>query len=431
MRSTKIPNVRFNPDGKKAIIFAVFRYKKSPTDEKAVRLKWSTGETAEPKYWNKKTQRMKNVRGKPEYQDLNDRLNRIASVIRSTYKENNYGEISLEDFKAQIEIRMGLKQEDDRPQDFMSFVSDYNQRRREEPNLKRGTWKNWFSWEKHLSDFFQDTGYSREFYDIDFNFLEAYTSYLFNEKDHSINYVAKQVSTIRQWMHDAWRKDLHNNRRYEAFSVSKTDTNRVALYDDELEILYNTQFEEKHMEETRDLFLMQTATLMRRSDFSRITRDNITEIKTENGPVKLIDVITEKTRERVAIPVFWYLEPLLEKYNYQIPQKLDQVFNRQLKEVCKLAGLDRKILWMTTKGGTAKKEHRPLCGVVASHCARRSGATKLVLDGWPRYAVMKLTGHKTESEFNKYIVTGNRMEAAHMAERYDILTANAKKLRAV
>ncbi|MFQ8804876.1 MAG: hypothetical protein ACLR8Y_06890 [Alistipes indistinctus] len=41
--------------------------------------------------------------------------------------------------------------------------------------------------------------------------------------------------------------------------------------------------------------------------------------------------------------------------------------------------------------------------MVKTHTARRSGATNMYLAGIPTIAIMKITGHKTEKEFMKYI----------------------------
>jgi Phage integrase family. len=41
--------------------------------------------------------------------------------------------------------------------------------------------------------------------------------------------------------------------------------------------------------------------------------------------------------------------------------------------------------------------------LVASHTARRTGATLMYLQGIPTIAIMMITGHKSESSFRKYI----------------------------
>ena len=51
------------------------------------------------------------------------------------------------------------------------------------------------------------------------------------------------------------------------------------------------------------------------------------------------------------------------------------------------------------------------CDLVKTHTARRSGATNMYLAGILTIAIMKITGHKTEREFMKYIkITETAME---------------------
>jgi integrase len=44
-----------------------------------------------------------------------------------------------------------------------------------------------------------------------------------------------------------------------------------------------------------------------------------------------------------------------------------------------------------------------LYSLISSHTARRSFATNYYLQGFPRLDLMKITGHKTEKSFLKYI----------------------------
>ena len=52
------------------------------------------------------------------------------------------------------------------------------------------------------------------------------------------------------------------------------------------------------------------------------------------------------------------LKSILERYDYQLPRLEDQVLNRYMKDICKLAGLDKLIEIQTTKGGTPIKERK-------------------------------------------------------------------------
>lgn len=56
--------------------------------------------------------------------------------------------------------------------------------------------------------------------------------------------------------------------------------------------------------------------------------------------------------------------------------------------------------------------------LITSHTARRTGATLMVLGRIPTAAIMKLTGHKSESSFWKYIKSSDE-ENAIMLQDYD------------
>ena len=65
------------------------------------------------------------------------------------------------------------------------------------------------------------------------------------------------------------------------------------------------------------------------------------------------------------------------------------------------------------KNGMLANLTEPKHNMVTSHTARRSFATNAFLADVPTLAIMKITGHKTESSFMKYIkmsATDNAMK---------------------
>jgi integrase len=64
--------------------------------------------------------------------------------------------------------------------------------------------------------------------------------------------------------------------------------------------------------------------------------------------------------------------------------------------VARLAGL-------TEKGRLSSDPEKELSQCISSHTARRSFATNYYLDGFPTSELMKITGHRTEKAFLKYI----------------------------
>jgi integrase len=74
----------------------------------------------------------------------------------------------------------------------------------------------------------------------------------------------------------------------------------------------------------------------------------------------------------------------------------NQKFNAAIKEACQLAGL-------IETGRLSTQPGKELYDCISSHTARRSFATNLYLEGFPTLDLMKVTGHKTEKAFLKYI----------------------------
>jgi len=111
-------------------------------------------------------------------------------------------------------------------------------------------------------------------------------------------------------------------------------------------------------------------------------------------------MLTQKTRELVIIPANPIVLEIFKKYeknDHRLPRSIsNQKFNEYVKNACETAGL-------VEKGRLSKEPEKPLFSCISSHMARRSFATNLYLEGFPTIDLMKITGHKTEKVFLKYI----------------------------
>ena len=93
----------------------------------------------------------------------------------------------------------------------------------------------------------------------------------------------------------------------------------------------------------------------------------------------------------------------LEKYDNRLPRTYEQKVNHLIKEIAREAGITEKVEVSYIENGEKKSRQVEKCDLVKTHTARRSGATNMYLAGIPTIAIMKITGHKTEREFMKYI----------------------------
>jgi integrase len=75
--------------------------------------------------------------------------------------------------------------------------------------------------------------------------------------------------------------------------------------------------------------------------------------------------------------------------------------------------------------GLKIKKEIPKYELIKTHTARRSGATYMYLDGVPNLSIMKITGHKTEREFLKYIRV-SKEETAEMLANHEYFRNKVK-----
>lgn len=200
-------------------------------------------------------------------------------------------------------------------------------------------------------------------------------------------------------MRSSLERGLHNNTHFQkkAFNKPTEQTTAVYLNEKELQTLYKLDLSDsKKLNNVRDWFLIAAYTGLRFSDFSRLTEDNIKN--------DVISIKTQKTGVNVVVPIHTIVKSILEKHNYTLPKVMsNQKFNEYIKDVCKEAEILDPILVEETKGNTKVRRSYEKYKLVSAHTARRSFATNAFLAGVPTIQIMKLTGHKTEKVFMKYI----------------------------
>lgn len=188
---------------------------------------------------------------------------------------------------------------------------------------------------------------------------------------------------------------------YDAIDMRTEPTFAVFLSMNEITRIYYYKFENqdkrKAKERIRDLFVVGCLTALRYSDYSTLTADNL-----QNG---YIVKRTKKTNVDVKVPAHDYVKEIFTKYNGQIPSGLCiQYFNKYLKLIMREIGLNDKITFSYTKGGKLKTVTREKWELISSHTARRSAATNMYLTGRMKtLEIMKLTGHRSEQNFFRYI----------------------------
>jgi integrase len=258
--------------------------------------------------------------------------------------------------------------------------------------LKYGTIK------KLFIDFCRHEGREYDFHDIDRNFSDRFVAYMLDEKKYAVNTYGRSVKFFKTILNEATKDGYNTSTAYKNVLVGVTEeSDSIYLNEDELQKIYEKDLSDRPgLVRVRDVFLIGCWTGMRFGDYTTI---NPSDIQGDR-----IRITAHKTKQKIVIPVHPVVQAILTKYNFQLPKAIsNQKFNEALKDIAKLAEIDEIQVQRITKGGETVETICPKYELVTSHVARRSFATNAYRRGVDPVLIRAITGHKSESEFLKYI----------------------------
>jgi integrase len=364
------------------------------------RFKYSTGEKIDPKFWNKSAQRAKASKQFPEYPEFNSRLDVFENGINKAFRKllNDGIQPNNTILKNVLEEELSDCILKPKRKTFFEFIDDYIEESK--PNKTVGTIKVYKTTLKYLKEYSRKTK-PIDFENITLEFYNQYLGFLKSEHNLSNNTVGKHIKTIKSFMNEATERGYNSNLEFKnkRFKTIREEADTVYLNIEELEKIERIDLKASpKLERVRDLFLVGCYTGLRFSDFTQIKPENIVSNDT------VIEIRTQKTGQRVSIPLHKTVRAILKKYKNNLPKAYtNQKMNEYLKEVVSLSGIKEPIETSITKGGKVEKNILPKYKLVSTHTARRSFATNLYLAEVPTISIMKITGHKTERSFMQYI----------------------------
>ncbi len=412
-------------------MFFSFGYYEITRDNKRkyIPLKYATGMSITPCYWNDNPEYRAKQTKEFAYESFNTKLENLRnSVIDLKRKFENSGQLpSPGKLREELDKKHG-KGTVVHQMSFLGFIEQFIKENQEGKRFgKKGklfskaTITSYTSTLKHLMNHQDSTRKRIDFDQINMRFYKDFVSYL-QRKDYMPNTIGKYIKNIKVFLKEANKRGLTANESYkdEDFIVFQEDTDHVYLSESELRTLFELDLNlNKRLEKVRDLFLFACYTGLRFSDITQIQKEHFID---NNSRIK---IHTIKTGEAVEIPVHWIVKQLFEKYGGEIPSSIsNQKLNKYLKELCELAEIDEPIISVRTKGGLRYEEKVPKFSQVTVHTARRSFATNMFLAEVHPLKIMKITGHRTEKAFLRYIRISQEDNAKGLA---NILTS--KKIR--
>lgn len=248
--------------------------------------------------------------------------------------------------------------------------------------------------------------------------------------------IGNYIKNLKAVMRIAYNRGLSSNMDYKADWFSKppaTPSGKTEIFLSEHEIrkVYeftpNEDIKDKHeklvskktLEKAKDLFLLGCYTGLRVSDYNN--RLNKTNFMVSDKGTPILVKPTQKTGEKVYIPIFWNeLILIAEKYNYEFPKMSDQKINDYIKLVCgQIDGFDSIIEYYDTVGGIKEFCSNQKWELITTHTGRRSASTNLAVRGLSEAEIAKFTGHKSNSMVARYNKTSNMQTADMLMEKLE------------
>ena len=230
-----------------------------------------------------------------------------------------------------------------------------------------------------------------------------------NELKYSENYKATLIAKVKTVLIEGKKLGYHASEEYKKFKYRWETADTIALTKKEVDAIWKAKLTGRR-DEARDVFILGVYTASRFQTYSRLSLDNISD--------GMIHFVQQKTGESVIIPCSPKVLTILRKYGGRAPEITEQEVGRYMKEICKdLGGSFNDVYEIRkSKGGRIVVEKHPKYELISTHTARRSGATILHLAGVPDFQLMKITGHTTLTNFQKYLRITKEENARSLAK---------------
>jgi len=365
---------------------------------------------------------------------VNRFINELSEVIVAFYEESYDISISIESAKLSIQeiidsiLKKGQEQDERLKMTPLSFFEDYIERKRIDPHTGRYINERTKVHQRtvlhRLKSFLADVNLPDDFSTFTSKKFDAqFTEWCYSTKHYKQNTVYATYGVLKPLLNVAKEEGFEFDDYYKHLKGKCNDVDSIYLTEDEIQRLYELDIPKliqegeidakSTIEETRDLFIISCWTALRRSDINQLHKASF-DIGT-----KTITVTAEKTKRSVVLPMHPFVFELWEKYNGKFPHLRDKHrTNVHLRECARLAKIDTDVRIVENRGGKVNTLIYKKYQLVGMHTGRRSFATNMYKRKFPTIAIMRLTGHTTESNFLKYIKVTPEENAALLAEEF-------------
>lgn len=365
-----------------------------------------------PKYWDWKSQRVKKLNDTPKSTILfNNKIEDAIARLNSHFE--NFNQRGKKVTKESISLALKSTPEKKEEQQWTTSIEGtYSHFIAHHKNpagfsIENSTIKKHKTIKKNLTEFVKKYYPCFDWIDIDNDFFKKFQDYIYDELDNIDNTATKYIKGVKTILRYLQDSGYEINRTVLNFKVREYEAPAIVVELKELQLLVEKVFKEDGLEKVRDVFIFMAWTGQRFSDIRTIDRNAITK---RNGQDVWL-VTTEKTKDTsITVPLNEYCMQILERYrNHEtaIPIFTEPYYNKSLKEVFRITEINRLVRKIKWKRGRPYQTSEPLSEIITSHVARKTFITNSLILGMSESEVKKISGHKDDRSFRRYVEIGN------------------------
>ena len=370
--------LRLKKSGDSYKVYVVYTHKNK---EYAV----STGLSLDAKFWDDKQKRVK--RSSPHYKLQSQIIAKKEQDVMSAALELKAE--GIEPWPAAVKERLnkGKAKAVEFWEAWEKFKDFYY------PTHTENTIDKFDSLERLMKDFEKTQGglYRLSFDKLDKRFGAKFRLYLQRDRGNVSQTQATRVKQFRTFMGFCFDEKYIRNKEYENWSIKFKSANQGIIFTpDELQLLINAPLKHSRHIRIRDLTLLHVLTGARYSEAKWLNYDAIND----NNCICILERKQTEIRDV-------YLHPraiqILKKYGVA-PQYSNQKFNKYIKEVCKIAGIDSPVIY--------RGESVPKYKAITTHVGRKTFASTLHGVGQISVKeVQEIIGHSSVTQTEGYVVS--------------------------
>lgn len=391
----------------------------------------STQLQVNPKFFNQKIGKIKNVENYVGGADLEAVLANLRGNIISSYNSQNANGGSLEsDWFSNIINKFFKRVEDNNLEQLEKYANHYVEKLPFKANsngtvgCSTVTIRKYTTILRKITAFQKYTKRKYRVSDVGLDFRNEFLRFLIDEQKLASNTAGRYLKFVKTICLDARRNGHRVHNQLESVKGYIVKTDKIILSFDEIEMIYNAELNDEKLDVARDWFIIGCFLGQRVSDLLVLTSANIVSKK----DLRLVELIQQKTKKRVSVLLHPKVESILKKYDGEFPPRLTNTvdsnkiyFNRLIKIVAKDSGITDVVYGGKFSNKTKRKiwDNYPKWQLVSSHIMRRSFASNFYGD-IPTALLISVTGHSAEKEFLNYVGKSSIDYAGQLAQYWKV-----------